>query len=43
MSYLDDLLASRDKLSAELDELTEKIKSVKNIVTECQKAKERKG
>ena len=30
MSYLDDLLASKDKLSAELDELTEKIKSVKN-------------
>ena len=30
MGYLDDLLASRDKLSAELDELTEKTKVVKN-------------
>ena len=38
MSYLDDLLASRDKLSAELDELTEKIKSVKNELSKIEKA-----
>ena len=38
MSYLDDLLASRYKLSAELDELTEKIKSVKNELSKIEKA-----
>ena len=38
MSYLDDLLASRDKLSAEIDELTEKIKSVKNELSKIEKA-----
>ena len=38
MGYLDDLLASRDKLSAELDELTEKIKVVKNELSKIEKA-----
>lgn len=38
MGYLDDLLASRDKLSAELDELTEKIKVVKNELSKVEKA-----
>ena len=38
MGYLDDLLASRDKLSAELDELTEKTKVVKNELSKIEKA-----
>ncbi len=38
MGYLDDLLASRDKLSTELDKLTEKLKSVKNELSKVEKA-----
>ena len=38
MSYLDELLASRDKLFAQLDELTEKTKAVKNELSRIEKA-----
>ena len=38
MTYLDDLLANRDRLSAELDELTDKMRSVKNELSKIEKA-----
>lgn len=38
MNYLDDLLANRDRLSAELDELTDKMRSLKNELSKIEKA-----